>query len=294
MSSPDASVLKVINIEPKEKHKHPPVAHFLLPQHPFSMLIVAPKGSGKTNLICNLILNQYKGYFHRIVVCSPTLENDPKWEIVKKTKGVLKENTKLEHILSQRPKNNKKRKWKVVSTEQQKEDLSKFDGKIDTDDMFSEQQNLYPIIQHQQSVIEYLNQEGYEDQSKYLVDRVLIILDDQAGLFKMGNSHNPFVNFVLKHRHYSTSIIVVTQAYKAIPKSIRTNMNVLILFEIANKAELSVIYEEYPDRLDEEEWLSLYWKIIDSQPFSFFYLNNHFPIGERIHERFEHKYKIKR
>jgi len=71
--------LKIGNVEPKEKFKHPPVAHPQLPQHPFSMLIVAPKGSGKTNLIVHLLLKQYKGYFHRVVVCSPTLENDPKW-----------------------------------------------------------------------------------------------------------------------------------------------------------------------------------------------------------------------
>ena len=159
--------------------------------------------------------------------------------------------------------------------------------------MFSDQFSLYPIIQHQQDVIEFLNDNEHKEDAKYIVDRVLIILDDQAGLFKMGNSNNPFVNFVLKHRHFSTSIIVVTQAYKAIPKAIRTNMNVLILFEIANSAELHAVYEEYPDRLDEDQWQALYWKIIDSEPYSFYYFNNHFPTGERIHERFELKYKIK-
>jgi len=288
-------LLKIGNVEPKDKYAHPKVSHQQLPQHPFSMLIVAPKGSGKTNLICHLILHQYKGYFHRIVVCSPTLENDNKWEMVRKTKHVLQQNKKLERILEGRSKH--KKQWKVVfpnsgKEEQKPNDGNKFDGTIDEEDMFSQQNKIYGVIEHQQNVIEFLKDHDHKEDATYVADRVLIILDDQAGLFKMSSSNNPLVNFVLKHRHYSTSLIFVTQAYKAIPKSIRINMNVLVLFEIPNSAELHVIYEEYPDKLTEEEWLKLYWYIIDDAPFSFLYMNNHFPKGERIHKRFEHKFKI--
>jgi len=288
------SILKIGNVEPKEKFTHPKVAHEMLPQHPFSMLIVAPKGSGKTNLICHLILKQYKGYFNRIVVCSPTLENDPKWELVKKTKGVLAENKKLNQILEGRSKH--KKRWKIVFSNPKQEERTpkenKFDGRIDEEDMFSEQHKIFPVIKYQQDVIEFLRDHDHKEDAKYIIDRILVVLDDQAGLFKMSNSNNPLINFVLKHRHYSTSLIFVTQAYKAIPKSIRINMNVLILFEIPNSSELHAIYEEYPDKLEEEEWLALYWQIIDSEPYSFMYMNNHFPAGERIHERFEKKYKI--
>ena len=286
--------LKIGNIEPKDKYNHPPVAHEQLPQHPFSMLIVAPKGSGKTNLIVHLCLKQYKEYFHRIIVCSPTLENDPKWELVKKQKHLLAENKKLAQILEGKSKG--KKRWKIVyenqKSQQDSKDEDKFEGYIDEEDMFSEQSKLFPIVDHQQAVIEYLRDHDHKDDAKYLIDRTLIILDDQAGLFRMSPSNNPLINFVLKHRHYSTSLIFVTQAYKAIPKSIRINMNVLILFEIPNSAELKSIYEEYPDKLEEKEWLDLYWHIIDSEPYSFMYLNNHFPAGERIHMRFEKKFKI--
>jgi hypothetical protein len=295
MSDKGNSILKIGNVEPNEKHSFPPVAHPLLPQHPFSMLIVAPKGGGKTNLICHLLLHQYKGYYNRIVVCSPTLENDPKWELVRKTKGLLKENKKLEQILKGKPKT--KKRWKVIFSNpddeaKERTEENKFDGKIDPEDMFSEQHKIFPIIEHQQAVIEFLRDHDHEEDAKYILDRVLIILDDQAGLFKMSPSNNPLINFVLKHRHYSTSLIFVTQAYKAIPKAIRINMNSLILFEIPNLAELKAIYEEYPDKLEEEEWMQLYWHIIDSQPYSFFYFNSHFPPGQRIHMRFEHKFII--
>ena len=64
------SDLRVVNIEPVNAHTHPPVPHEVLPKHEFAMLIVAPKGSGKTNFICNLLLKHYKGYFHEVWVIS--------------------------------------------------------------------------------------------------------------------------------------------------------------------------------------------------------------------------------
>ena len=102
------SILHIEKIEPKQAFAHPDAPHSVLPQHEFSMLIVAPKGSGKTNFICNLILKQYKAYFHKILVFSPTIDNDEKWDVVKKTKHVIKQNVKLEKILGGQEKSQRK------------------------------------------------------------------------------------------------------------------------------------------------------------------------------------------
>lgn len=59
--------------------KHPPAPHECLPDHEFTMGLIAPKGSGKTTLLCNL-LRFYKKYFHSIYIFSPTVKNDDKWE----------------------------------------------------------------------------------------------------------------------------------------------------------------------------------------------------------------------
>jgi hypothetical protein len=288
-------ITKIIPIDSKSKGSFPKVAHAVIPQHPFRMLLIAPQGGGKTNFICNLILRQYKGYFNRIVVCSPTIDNDEKWELVKKTKGVLKENKKLKEILEGQHERKRRKRWKIVfDNEQTMKEQGKqddFDGCIDPDDMFSSQSEIYPIIEHQQKVIEYLLDNDHEE-PRFLIDRILIILDDQAGLFKMSPSNNPLISFFLKHRHSSTSLVFATQAYKAIPKSIRINFSCLVLFEIPNQTELEEIYEEYPDKLDADTWISLYWRIIEDQPFSFMYFNVHFPAGQRIHCRFERVFKV--
>lgn len=281
----DPELLKIKNVEPKEQWEHPDPIHPVFPKHAFSMIIVAPKGSGKTNLLVHLILNQYKGYFHDLIVCSPTIANDPKWSLVKKQKGILAENKKLESIIEGRSRNSKR--WKVVFADpyDEKKEVAKFDGKIDQSKMFGEQHKLWPILQDQQNVIEFLLDEGYDDQAKFLADRLLVVIDDCAGTFKNTNN-NPMVNYVIKHRHYSSSCIIVTQAYKAIPKTIRTNCNAAIYFDIGNQQELKSIYEESGDGLPENIWMAMYEHSV-SEPFSFMYYNNMFPKGKRFYKRFE-------
>jgi Ni2+-binding GTPase involved in maturation of urease and hydrogenase len=64
---------------PVSGHEHPSPPHDMLPRHEFSMGFIAPKGAGKTTTLINL-LRFYKGYFHTIVIFSPTVKNDEKWD----------------------------------------------------------------------------------------------------------------------------------------------------------------------------------------------------------------------
>lgn len=285
-------MLRIDAIKPKNDHKHPKVQQpKVLAQHEFSMLIVAPKGSGKTNFICNLLLKQYKGYFNKVLVCSPTVDNDAKWDVVKDTKGVLAENKQLKKAIDGMSEEKRKKLPTVVHKPgRQEEDdpkAQKFEGKIPEEDFFMDLNELPGRIAKQNEVIMSLREE-HGDKSKYIADRMLVILDDQAGMFKGGNTNNPMVNFVLRHRHYSASVIIVTQAYKAIPKSIRTNCNALVAFEIANLGELRVVYEEWPESMREDEWMKVY-EFCVREPFAFMYINNHFPKGQRMFKNFTYR-----
>jgi molybdopterin-guanine dinucleotide biosynthesis protein len=292
--------LKNLDIEivaPKHAYKHPDVYHSVLPQHEFSMLIVAPKGSGKTNLLCNLILKHYKKYFHRILVCSPTVMNDDKWAVVKETKHVLAENRKLQEVQGDRvPKSGNVKKVVFSSAkplEEQLEEIEdKFDGLIPEEDFFSDLNLVIEKISEQQKIIKELHDKGHEKDAKFIADRMLVVLDDQAGMFKGGNVNNPMVNYVIKHRHASSSVIIVTQAYKAIPKTIRTNCNAMIIFDIPNLSELRAIYEENPEGLTEKEWLKVY-KHATKDHYSFLYINNKFRKGETMFKRFDKLLRIK-
>lgn len=284
--------LDVVPIRTDDSLRHPDVPHKVLPQHEFALLIVAPKGSGKTNLICNLILNHYKGYFHRILVASPTVDNDEKWDVVKSTKYVVQENKKLKALLGDGidPQTKKKIPKIVYGSGEPHtgvEHRQRFDGYVDDEDFVNDLEDLMPIMAEQNDMIQHIRHNLHQDQkAKYISDRILIVMDDQAGLFKGGNTRNPIVNFVLKHRHYNTSLIIVTQAYKAIPKTIRVNCNQLICFEISNQSELECIYEEHPCGLTEESWMKMF-RYATRQPYAFLYVNDAFPKGHRCFVNFK-------
>lgn len=291
--------LAVQSVDPRQKFHHPPAAFPHLPQHEFSLMMVAPPGSGKTNLLCWMILKLYKGYFNRIVVCSTTLDNDEKWNYVMKQKGLIQRNKKLEAIMDGLAKSKNNKKWKLIHGDETKigqEEEEKFDGTLDEEDMFMDIDKIFPILEEQQKSIEflkdYLEQEKRDvDEAKYLADRMLIILDDQAGRFDSG-VNTPLNNFVIRHRHYSASVIIVTQAYKAIPRTIRTCMMQVILFDIGSNNELKIIYEDRADCLDEKTWMRVYRHAVKDQKYSFLYFNYKFPPGQRFYIRFDKMIKV--
>ena len=51
-----------------------------LPQHPFFMSLISPRGGGKTTFLLNLIMKKqmYYKYFHKIYIFSPTQYSDEK------------------------------------------------------------------------------------------------------------------------------------------------------------------------------------------------------------------------
>lgn len=289
-STTNLNKLKIKNVDLKNKKEFPDPPFPVLPKHAFLTLIVAPPGSGKTNLLCYMIMNLYQKYFHRIVVCSTTIDNDDKWWTVREKKNLIIENKPLMKILE--GKVNNKSNYKIVHKNESElqmnnqADKEKFDGKIDGEDLFVHIDQLYPVIEEQQNMIEYLAEEkDMGKDAKYVADRLLVILDDQAGNFST-QTNTKLNNFVIRHRHYSASVIVVSQVYKAVPKVIRYNAQQLLLFEIGNKEELREIYKERGDMYSEEEWLQMY-KYCISEPFAFMYFNSKFPRGHRFYKGFE-------
>ena len=56
----------------------------MFPPHPHMIGFSAPPGSGKTNVIINLLTNPlaFKKFFHKVFAIIPTFYNDPKWKSV--------------------------------------------------------------------------------------------------------------------------------------------------------------------------------------------------------------------
>jgi hypothetical protein len=90
-------------------------------------------------------------------------------------------------------------------------------GQIPEDCFYSDydEDTLQEIMSEQMRMITLLKSKG---KSKHLANRILIIFDDLVGssLFS-GKKKNPFKMLNTNHRHYSASLLMVSQAYKGKP-----------------------------------------------------------------------------
>lgn len=283
--------LKMFMLEIKEipvsRDSHP-AAKKPLPNHEFTMALIAPKGAGKTTLLINL-LEFYKGLFHQIYIFSPTIKNDEKWKYIK-TRKILADNTKLKKALAEIQKKRDVKETKVVKNKatsfaiqseppvNKVKPYSPFIPEECFISTFSES-SVNDILLQQQEMIAYLEEHDY---TKHTADRILLLFDDLVGSNLYSRAQDaPFMVLNTTHRHKSISILMVSQAYKAIPKTIRINFTCMILFRIPNQQELEVIYQEYPMGYSKKEWYSVY-EYATTEPHAFLYYNTMFPKNKQV------------
>lgn len=287
---------------PVPKDDHPESPNIILPKHEFTMGIIAPKGAGKTTLMINL-LEYYKGYFHTIVIFSPSIKNDPKWEWVKQ-RPYLTENVKLKKFLRKIAEKHKKKVHEVVGPlpggmEMELDDAMEmgivdgqkggkdFDPKIPEEFFIEEysQEALKEILDEQNAMVNQIEDHGG---NKYLANRLLIILDDLVGsdAFKR-NRKNPFIMANTNHRHLSLSMLQVVQAYKEFPTTVRRNWTCIVFFKNFNQHEIDAVLEEYSlGVVDKKERYEIY-EYCTKEPHSFLYFNVQREPMYRLMRKFE-------
>jgi hypothetical protein len=78
-----------------------------------------------------------------------------------------------------------------------------------------DEDTLQEIMDEQMRMVKLLKK---CEKSKHLANRILIVFDDLVGSSLFSNrKDNPFKKLNSNHRHYSASLLMVTQAYKEIP-----------------------------------------------------------------------------
>jgi len=199
--------------------------------------------------------------------------NDEKWDWVKK-QPLLGENKKLKEFI--RKEQIKESKNEIVQSpagyipEIEKED--DFEPYIPEDCFMAEysESDLLDILKEQQKVVEWLKS---KDKSKHLANRILFVFDDMVGSNLFSNDRqNAFKMLNTNHRHKSASLIIVSQAYREIPKTPRTNFSCLVLFEILSEGELEAIMTEFPMGMKKNEWLMCYNYCVEGE-FNFLFYN---------------------
>lgn len=88
-----------------------------------------------------------------------------------------------------------------------------------------------------------IQEERIEEKGKAGSPKILLILDDIVSYKQFCNS-SILLKFAVMSRHWNISMIVLSQAYHRIPKSVRLQMSAVVYFKGSNK-ELDVLAEDF-------------------------------------------------
>jgi Poxvirus A32 protein len=225
----------------------------LVPKLPFSLVLSGGKGAGKSSTLLNLLLSKdlLAGKFNRIYYISPTASLDSKLNVLKETPGILAVNKLLIKEFA-------KQKKLVKLLDDGSEGSANYETSL-TEDSFIEDcstQFLVDLMKEQSSVI--------RKYGKATADKVLLVFDDCISDKRFFNSKQT-LKMLFNSRHHNISIIITTQNYNSVPKPIRLNTSILVLFETANKKEIESIYIENNDKLSFKEFYKMYREIVDVQ-----------------------------
>jgi hypothetical protein len=255
-------------------------------------LIVAPTGSGKSFLLSNIITRPTFGYvkqYDRIIVMSPTIYTDELWsslittpagrhiEIVPQydesfiTALLNSQDADVERMKAEKKNRRKKgsganRMYEVLAT-------------TPATDFESAIANMQ------------LGNKEESDEPPFKASKVLIILDDIVDSLKSSNSQSVMDRLFFRGRHSLITCFVAVQSYKKTPRSMRINVNNIILFKV-NESELAKIAEEVAQEPKDE--FTAIVRFATRDKYSFLFVNTRAPYEERYRLRFQDYIQLKK
>ena len=259
--------LNGLNNEPvKTNKKTPPMSiNKDLPPCYFTSIFIGSKGSGKTYSVVKLLKNYEKYPIYdadgnkltmRVIVFCPTINSsaNPIYESLKH----LDENDIIldysdDKLLDKLQEIEEEGKF----IEDYKEYLTVWKKYMKIDEDMS-------LLHHDELLIlskfDFTDPENMK-KPEYKHPRInFLIFDDLVGdasAFKKG--HSAITHLCIRHRHLQCNLIFTTQYIKAIPPTIRRNLDIFIIFKFANvKSVTEQIYPEISGIIKEEEFELLF------------------------------------
>ena len=155
---------------------------------------------------------------------------------------------------------------------------------IEKDNVFNEynEQSVMEIVNEQTGII--------KQYTKKKTPHLLFIFDDVVQDLKQ-SKQSVLNKLFFSARHYSISLILLSQQYKMVPRSVRLNASDIIIFQTGNNSEIQKIAEEQAIPVDRFKQIL---KDATTEPFSFLVIHQKLPIKERYQLRLSnHIYDIK-
>ena len=235
------------------------------PRNYFLSLFVGARGSGKTFLLSKLLktLEEKKIYFkgklmpQRIVLISTTAHSDSNL-IFKNLKHLDWDNDVLDSysdtLLQDKMNEVKNDLEDAKDFKIYKRAYARF-LKSDDNLLTMDPDDLILVLQNEFKPPSEIRQPKYPD--GFVLH---IIIDDMLGTNIFKNGKSAFTNLCIRNRHVvPCNIIIATQSIMMIPKTIRLNANLIVLFKFANKKNvLDDLYPVVSSYVTEQEFEELY------------------------------------
>jgi hypothetical protein len=231
-----------------------------LPRLYFVGLFVGSRGSGKTFAIAKLlkmyeragIVDDATGrkVAQRVIVMSPTYDLNPVFSSLrhldKDDVVTAYSDAKLVKIID--------------GIKEERQATETYQRQLKTYQKFVRSRNVERLTPEELNDLELMNfEEPVEPKYPHGVVNFLIF-DDLIGssAFK-ATGRSELTNLVLRNRHLGVCILIATQSLRSIPKALRLNASLFVLFKFANRdVVLETLYEEVSNLVTQKQFAMLY------------------------------------
>lgn len=265
----EVEIVPKLTVKPiKSQLADPRTAPDTMPDRPFIGAVVASRGGGKTTSIINFVkIYASSHFFDKVYLLSPTFHNDPKLETLQDDRYDL-------------------RVYTEVNFDTVDEILDEIKSDINQYKKYKEYIKVWKRFMKAKSPEDWLDRADPADIAllqehdfqppdtpwEYGMPQSLIICDDLVGNRAIYN--NPaLVRFLLVHRHWLTSVLFSVQVWKgALPRGIRNNLSLLMLFCNKSIQIRKEIAEELASHISPDHFMLL-WDYACQEPHDFFTIN---------------------
>jgi hypothetical protein len=245
-----------LKVKYRELHATPPY----FPKCHFIGLICGSRGSGKTTRLVEFMqhYDKYKTFDKVILIC-PTTKADPKYELLKQM------DTELEV-------------HETYSDEGFVEILKTIRAGVALQESYEKKLKLYKKWLKDQNdlqgfhgkefrMLEEMDYQKPKPPFRNGMPHTVLILDDLVGeKCYRSECRGPFANFCIRHRHFHTSVVFLTQTYHGtVPRQLRANLSFVCLFRNKNMQMSLQIAEEFSAYCSIEEFAAMWHQATEEQ-----------------------------
>lgn len=274
-------VVKAIPVGPTED-KRPILGADMIPHLYASMFLVAKKNSGKTTTILK-ILTACAGRDTTVIVFSGSLYNDKQWKTIKDLVEYKKAKFKAYTSLYDSNGVNRLKNWIRDANERAKDTDDPFEVEDDEDDKKApgtdEKKNLPPppalgwttnaslAFQGEQAG-QQVAKKKRRTKSRYRMPETIFVFDDFSEELR-----DPIIaEFIKRHRHYKTKLIMSSQDLKDVLPSTTANVDIWCIFGGMGADRLKETWKRTKEMVPFATFKELYAQATD-KPYNFLYVD---------------------